>query len=252
MPYELSHLRALESEAIHIFREVAAEFERPVLLFSGGKDSIVLAPPGREGVLARPVPVPDDARGHGPQLPRGDRVPRPARRGARRPPGRRLGPGVDRRGARGRGDRPARVAQPLQTPVPCSTRIEEQRVRRRVRRRAPRRGARPRQGARASRSATTSASGTPRTSGPSSGTSTTGASSKGEHVRVFPLSNWTELDVWQYIEEEELEIPSIYFATRARGLRARRDALRRQPARGADGRRGRRSRRRSATARSAT
>src|SRR3954467_11199067 len=42
MPYELTHLDALESEAIHIMREVAAEFERPVLLFSGGKDSIVL------------------------------------------------------------------------------------------------------------------------------------------------------------------------------------------------------------------
>src|SRR4051795_5248629 len=42
MPYELSHLRALEAESIHIFREVAAEFERPVLLFSGGKDSIVM------------------------------------------------------------------------------------------------------------------------------------------------------------------------------------------------------------------
>src|SRR5918997_3193104 len=42
MAYELSHLRELESEAIHIFREVAAEFERPVLLFSGGKDSITL------------------------------------------------------------------------------------------------------------------------------------------------------------------------------------------------------------------
>src|SRR3954452_18738846 len=42
MHYELSHLRALESEAIHIMREVAAEFERPVLLFSGGKDSITM------------------------------------------------------------------------------------------------------------------------------------------------------------------------------------------------------------------
>ncbi len=42
LQYELSHLRALEAESIHIFREVAAEFERPVLLFSGGKDSIVL------------------------------------------------------------------------------------------------------------------------------------------------------------------------------------------------------------------
>ena len=52
--YRLSHLEVLEAESIHIFREVAAEFERPVLLFSGGKDSHRHAPPGREGVLARP------------------------------------------------------------------------------------------------------------------------------------------------------------------------------------------------------
>ena len=63
-----------------------------------------------------------------------------------------------------------------------------------------------------SRSATSSASGTRRTSAPSCGTCTTAAFSKGEHVRVFPLSNWTEMDVWQYIASEELELPSIYFA----------------------------------------
>ena len=45
---------------------------------------------------------------------------------------------------------------------------------------------------------------------------------KGEHIRVFPISNWTELDVWQYIEHEEIELPSIYFAHRARGVPARR------------------------------
>ncbi len=53
--YQLSHLRALEAEAIHIFREVAAEFERPVLLFSGGKDSIGDAPRRPQGVLALPA-----------------------------------------------------------------------------------------------------------------------------------------------------------------------------------------------------
>ena len=51
----MSQLDALEAEAIHIMREVAAEFERPVLLFSGGKDSIVMLRAGREGVLARPA-----------------------------------------------------------------------------------------------------------------------------------------------------------------------------------------------------
>ena len=50
--YQMSQLDVLEAEAIHIMREVAAEFERPVLLFSGGKDSIVMLRAGREGVLA--------------------------------------------------------------------------------------------------------------------------------------------------------------------------------------------------------
>ena len=74
------HLHALESEAVHIFREVAAELERPVLLFSGGKDSIVLLRLAEKAFRPGAVPVPGDARRHGPQLPRGARVPRPPRR----------------------------------------------------------------------------------------------------------------------------------------------------------------------------
>ena len=52
---------------------------------------------------------------------------------------------------------------------------------------------------------------------------------RGEHIRVFPLSNWTELDVWAYIERENLEIPSIYYAHERRGVRAGRHPARRQP-----------------------
>ncbi len=55
--YELSHLAALEAESVHIFREVAATFERPVLLFSGGKDSAVLLHLARGGVMAPPPAV---------------------------------------------------------------------------------------------------------------------------------------------------------------------------------------------------
>ena len=55
MDYELTNLRALEAESIHIVREVAAEFERPVLLFSGGKDSVVMLHLAEQGVLARPA-----------------------------------------------------------------------------------------------------------------------------------------------------------------------------------------------------
>ena len=78
--YELSHLETLEAESIHILREVAAEFERPVLLFSGGKDSIVLLRLAEKAFRPGALPVPGHARRHRPQLPRGDRVPRPARR----------------------------------------------------------------------------------------------------------------------------------------------------------------------------
>src|SRR6476620_5147967 len=58
MPYELSHLRTLESEAIHIFREVAAELERPVLLFSGGKDSIVMLRLAEKAFAPARIPFP--------------------------------------------------------------------------------------------------------------------------------------------------------------------------------------------------
>ncbi len=66
---QLSHLRALESEAIHVMREVAAEFERPVLLFSGGKDSIVLLRLAEKAFRPGALPVPADARGYRAQLP---------------------------------------------------------------------------------------------------------------------------------------------------------------------------------------
>ena len=99
MPTQLSHLDALEAESIHIIREVAAEFEKPgaALLRRQGLDRD--AAPGREGVLARPHPVPGHARRHRPQLPRGPRLPRPAGRRARRPARRGVGAGVDRRRA---------------------------------------------------------------------------------------------------------------------------------------------------------
>ena len=81
-----AHLDALEEEAIFILREVAAAFERPALLFSGGKDSCVVLT-GREGLqeshrwrrIQRPVALPVAACGHRPQLPRSHHLPRPAR-----------------------------------------------------------------------------------------------------------------------------------------------------------------------------
>ena len=100
----------------------------------------------REGVPPGEVPVPGHARRHGPQLPRGDRVPRPPRRGARRAARRRERAGVDRQGPRRRADGPARVAQPA-ADDDAARRDRGARLRRRDGRRAPRRGARPREGA---------------------------------------------------------------------------------------------------------
>ena len=145
--YRLSHLDELEAEAIHIIREVVAEFEKPALLFSGGKDSAVLLAPRREGVLAAAAAVPGRARRHRAQLPRGDRVPRPAR---------------SSRSTSGSSSAPCRrtstAATSSRRPTPGATRNRLQtftlapgarggRLRRRLRRRPAGRGEGARQGA---------------------------------------------------------------------------------------------------------
>ena len=83
--YQLSQLDMLEAESIHVMREVAAEFERPVLLFSGGKDSIVMLALAERAFWPARHAVPGDARGHRPQLRRGPGVPGPAGRRGRAP-----------------------------------------------------------------------------------------------------------------------------------------------------------------------
>ena len=169
---------------------------------------------GREGVRAAADAVPGAARRHRPQLPRGDRLPRPPPAAGRAQADRRLGPGVDRRRARDRG-LPRRVAQPAaddhparraggryaSTPrsvAPAATRSA----------RGPRSGCSP--------SATSSASGIPRAQRAEPWALYNARIRPGENIRVFPLSNWTELDVWRYIASEGLDLPSIYFAHQRR------------------------------------
>ena len=90
--------------------------------------------------------------------------------------------------------------------------IARARLRRRVRRRAPRRGARPREGARVLLPRRLRPVGPAQSQRPELWNLYNGRVRRGEHIRVFPLSNWTELDVWEYILAEELEIPSLYVA----------------------------------------
>src|SRR5256714_5268070 len=212
MSYELSHLETLESEAIHVMREVAAEFERPVLLFSGGKDSIVLLRLAEKAFRpARfPFPVMHVDTGHN--------FPEVIEFRDRRM--RELGEhlivaSVEESIRRGRvkdetGPRASRNRLQTVTLLDAiaehgfdaafgGARRDEERARAKERVFSFR---------------DESGQWDPKSQRPELWSLYNGRHKKGEHVRVFPLSNWTELDVWQYIAEQGLEIPSIYFSHR--------------------------------------
>lgn len=203
----LTQLDALESEGIHIMREVAGEFERPVLLFSGGKDSIVMLHLARKAFWPSAVPFTlmhvDTGHNFPEVIEYRDRV-------------------VEQYGLRlvvasvqdaiddGRvSERPDGSRNALQT-VPLLDGIiankfdavfgggrrdeEKARAKERVFSLRDEFG-----------------QWDPRRQRPELWDLYNGRHKLGEHVRVFPLSNWTELDVWRYIEREDIELPSIYY-----------------------------------------
>ena len=208
--YHLSHLRDLEAEAVHVMREVAAEFERPVLLFSGGKDSIVLLRLAEKAFRPAPFPFPVMHVDTGHNFPEAiefrDR--RIAELGERL-----IVASVEDSIRAGRvveetGPRASRNA--LQT-VTLLDAIAEHRFD------AAFGGARrDEERARAKERILSFrdeyGQWEPQRQRPEVWSLYNGRLRKGEHARVFPISNWTELDVWQYIAEEQLEVPSIYFA----------------------------------------
>jgi len=208
--YELSNLGVLESDAIQIMREVAAEFERPVLLFSGGKDSIVLLRiaekafrPGRF-----PFPLMHVDTGHNfPEV-----IEFRDRRVAEL--GERLivasvqdsidsGRVVEQSG-------PRASRNQLQTTTLLDA-IAEHRFEAALGG-ARRDEERSRAKERIFSFRNDSGGWDPKNQRPELWNLYNGRIKQGEQVRVFPISNWTELDIWQYIAEEKLEIPSIYFA----------------------------------------
>ncbi len=208
--FELSHLETLEAESIHIFREVVAELERPVLLFSGGKDSIVLLRLAekafRPGRFPFPVMHVDTGHNFPEVIEFRDRLMSQI--------GERLivasvqdsidaGRVTEETGPRASRNR-------LQTTTLLDAiaehgfdaafggaRRDEERARAKERVFSFR---------------DDFGQWEPKRQRPELWALYNGRIRKGEHVRVFPISNWTELDVWQYIAQEKLEVPPIYFA----------------------------------------
>ncbi|HEV7202987.1 MAG TPA: sulfate adenylyltransferase subunit CysD [Jatrophihabitans sp.] len=209
--YEMSHLDMLESEAVHIFREVAATIEKPALLFSGGKDSVVMLHLAVKAFWPAPVPFPvmhvDTGQNFDEVIAFRDRT-------------------VERYGLRlivssvqddidaGRSheDHPNAPRNQLQT-VSLLRGITENRF-----------GAvfggarRDEEKARAKERVFSFrdefGQWDPRNQRPELWSLYNGRHRKGENMRVFPLSNWTELDIWSYILAERIELPDLYYAHR--------------------------------------
>ncbi len=208
--YNLTHLQQLESEAIFIMREVAAQFERPVLLFSGGKDSIVMVRLAQKAFWPAKLPFPLLHIDTGHNFPetiafRDELV---DQLGATLQV-RYVQDSIDQgRAMEEKGPNPSRNG--LQT-ITLLEALEELKVD------AAFGGARrDEEKARAKERFFSHrdefGQWNPRQQRPELWNLFNGRKNQGEHFRVFPLSNWTEMDVWQYIAAEQLAIPPIYFS----------------------------------------
>jgi sulfate adenylyltransferase subunit 2 len=197
-----THLEALEAEAVHIIREVAAELEKPVLLFSGGKDSLVLLRLAEKAF--EPAPLPFRVM----HVDTGHNFPEVIEFRDRRVPDVLVASVQDSIDAGRVRDEPSRNRLQTTTLLDAiaehgfdaafgGARRDEERARAKERIFSFR---------------DDFGQWDPRRQRPELWSLYNGRIRQGEHVRVFPISNWTELDVWEYVRRAELELPSIYYA----------------------------------------
>jgi sulfate adenylyltransferase subunit 2 len=210
MTYDLTHLRQLEAESIHIFREVAAEFENPCLLFSGGKDSIVMLRLAEKAFWPAKLPFPVM------HVDTGHNFPEVIEFRDRR---------VEEMGCR-------LVVASVQDAIDSGKVVEEtgpRASRNRLQTTALLDGIaehrfdalfggarRDEEKARAKERVYSFrdefGAWDPKNQRPELWSLYNGRIKQGEHIRVFPISNYTELDIWMYIKEEGIEIPNVYFS----------------------------------------
>jgi sulfate adenylyltransferase subunit 2 len=210
--YEMSHLEKLEAEAVHIIREVAASIEKPALLFSGGKDSVVMLHLAVKAFWPAPVPFPvmhvDTGENFDEVIEFRDRT-------------------VEKYDLR-------LIVASVQDDIDAGRSVEES---------GPRASRNRLQTVTLLRGITENHFGAvfggarrdeekarakervfsfrdefgqwdPRNQRPELWSLYNGRHRKGENIRVFPLSNWTELDIWSYIRDEGIELPHLYYAHR--------------------------------------
>jgi len=207
--YHLDHLQYLESEAMHVMREVAAEFERPCFLFSGGKDSICLLRLAEKAFRPSDIPMPllnVDTGHHFPEL--NEFRDRRAKQLGIRLIVRKVEDAISKGIAvpapgevsRNRLQIPTLLAAVEEFRFDCcigGARRDEEKARAKERFFSFR---------------DNFGQWDPKNQRPEIWNLYNARVNPGEHMRVFPLSNWTELDVWEYIRREKLEVPSIYFS----------------------------------------
>ena len=208
MQYEISHLEALEAESIHILREAVAESERPVLLFSGGKDSAVVLRLAVKAFSPAPLPFPlmhvDTGHNFPEVLAFRDRT--IAELGVNL-----VVASVQESIDEGRvSEKPGESRNRLQI-EPLLSAIADHRFDI-VFGGARRDEEKARAKERIFSFRDDFGQWDPKNQRPELWNLYNGFTNTGQHIRVFPLSNWTELDIWQYILDQHIELPSIYFA----------------------------------------